>query len=78
MSGNVRFNLMHFMPYVHLPENQKDFPSLWVDFPNKFYDPERGYKLNGHENSLRRRHQSRPSSESSSARPTPESACHLP
>ena len=45
MSGNVRFNFMHFMPYVHLPENHKEFPSLWVDFPNKYYDPERGHKL---------------------------------
>jgi alkanesulfonate monooxygenase SsuD/methylene tetrahydromethanopterin reductase-like flavin-dependent oxidoreductase (luciferase family) len=45
MSGNVRFNFMHFMPYVHLPENHKEFPSLWVDFPNKYYDPERGHQL---------------------------------
>lgn len=45
MSGNVRFNLMHFMPYVHLPENHKEFHSLWVDFPNKYYDPKRGHKL---------------------------------
>ena len=45
MSGNVRFNLMHFMPYVHLPENHKGFHSLWVDFPNKYYDPKRGCEL---------------------------------
>ena len=45
MSGAVRFDFMHFMPYIHLPENQKDFPSLWVDFPNKFYDPKRGVEL---------------------------------
>jgi alkanesulfonate monooxygenase SsuD/methylene tetrahydromethanopterin reductase-like flavin-dependent oxidoreductase (luciferase family) len=45
MNGRVRFNFMHFMPYVHLPENHKEFPSLWVDFPNKYYDPERGHKL---------------------------------
>jgi alkanesulfonate monooxygenase SsuD/methylene tetrahydromethanopterin reductase-like flavin-dependent oxidoreductase (luciferase family) len=45
MSGTVRFNLMHFMPYVHLPENQKDYKSLWVDFPNKYYDAELGHKL---------------------------------
>ena len=42
MSGNVRFDFMHFMPYVHLPENHKDFKSLWVDFPNKYYDPGKG------------------------------------
>jgi alkanesulfonate monooxygenase SsuD/methylene tetrahydromethanopterin reductase-like flavin-dependent oxidoreductase (luciferase family) len=45
MSGTVRFDFMHFMPYVHLPENHKDYKSLWVDFPNKYYDPERGYEL---------------------------------
>ena len=41
----LRFNAMHFMPYVHLPEHHKQFKSTWVDFPNKFYDPERGYEL---------------------------------
>ena len=45
MSGNVRFNFMHFLPYVHLPENHKEFKSLWVDFPNKYYDPKRGHEL---------------------------------
>ena len=39
MSGTVRFDFMHFMPYVHLPKNHKDYKSLWVDFPNKYYDP---------------------------------------
>ena len=45
MSGTVRFDFMHFMPYVHLPENHKDFHSTWVDFPNKFYDPKKGHAL---------------------------------
>ena len=45
MSGRVRFNLMHFMPYIHLPENHKDYHSLWVDFPNKYYDAKLGHKL---------------------------------
>ena len=45
MSGTVRFDFIHFMHYVHLPENHKDFRSLWVDFPNKYFDPERGYAL---------------------------------
>ena len=45
MSGNARFNFMHFLPYVHLPENHKEFKSLWVDFSNKYYDPKRGYAL---------------------------------
>ena len=41
----LRFNAMHFMPYVHLPENHQQFKSTWVNFPNKFYDPERGHEL---------------------------------
>ena len=41
----LRFNAMHFMPYVHLPDQHKDFKSTWVNFPNKFYDPERGHEL---------------------------------
>jgi alkanesulfonate monooxygenase SsuD/methylene tetrahydromethanopterin reductase-like flavin-dependent oxidoreductase (luciferase family) len=45
MSGRARFDFIHFMHYVHLPENQKDFRSLWVDFPNKYFDPEKGYAL---------------------------------
>jgi alkanesulfonate monooxygenase SsuD/methylene tetrahydromethanopterin reductase-like flavin-dependent oxidoreductase (luciferase family) len=45
MSGNARFNFMHFLPYVHLPENHKEFKSLWVDFSNKYYDPKRGHTL---------------------------------
>ena len=45
MSGALRFNSMHFMPYVHLPENHKDYKSLWVSFPNKYYDPEKGHEL---------------------------------
>ena len=44
MAG-LRFTMMHFMPYVHLPENHKDFKTTWVSFPNKFYDPEKGYEL---------------------------------
>jgi len=45
MSGDVRFNAMFFLPYIHLPENQKDFKSLWVDFSNKYYDPVKGHEL---------------------------------
>src|SRR5438105_3544200 len=45
MSGTVRFNVMHFMPYTHLPENHKDYKTTWVNFPNAFYDPEKGYEL---------------------------------
>jgi alkanesulfonate monooxygenase SsuD/methylene tetrahydromethanopterin reductase-like flavin-dependent oxidoreductase (luciferase family) len=45
MSGTVRFDFIHFMHYVHLPENQKEFRSLWVDFPNKYFDPQLGRAL---------------------------------
>jgi len=45
MGGNVRFDFMHFMPYTRLPQNHKDYHSLWVDFPNKYYDPKEGYAL---------------------------------
>jgi len=41
----ARFNFMHFMPYVHLPKNHKDYASLWVNFPNKYYDPHKGADL---------------------------------
>lgn len=45
MGDALRFNVMHFMPYVHLPENHKNFRSTWVSFPNRFYDPEKGHVL---------------------------------
>jgi alkanesulfonate monooxygenase SsuD/methylene tetrahydromethanopterin reductase-like flavin-dependent oxidoreductase (luciferase family) len=45
MRGNARFDFMHFMPYTRLPPNHKDYHSLWVDFPNKYYDAKEGYAL---------------------------------
>ena len=45
MSDTFRFNAMHFMPYAHLPENHEDFASTWVSFPNKYYDPQKGFEL---------------------------------
>ena len=45
MPGKVRFDFIHLMHYVHLPENHKDYASLWVDFPNKYYDPKLGHAL---------------------------------
>jgi len=45
MGAALRFDVMHFMPYVHLPENHKDFKTTWVSFPNKFYDPEKAHEL---------------------------------
>lgn len=45
-AGNdFRFNFMHFMPYTQLPENHKEYKSLWVDFPNRYYDPRKGHEL---------------------------------
>ena len=45
-AGTVRFDFMQFFtPYVHLPKNQKDYKSLWVDFLNKYYDPQRATRF---------------------------------
>ena len=41
----ARFNFMHFMPYVPLPPNHKDYASTWVNFPNKYFDPRTAEKL---------------------------------
>ena len=41
----LRFNCMHFMPYAHLPENHKDYKSVWVNLSNKHYDPDKGHAL---------------------------------
>jgi alkanesulfonate monooxygenase SsuD/methylene tetrahydromethanopterin reductase-like flavin-dependent oxidoreductase (luciferase family) len=35
---NVQFNVFHFMPYAALPPNHNDYASVWVDFPNKYFD----------------------------------------
>jgi hypothetical protein len=45
MAQQLRFNCMHFMPYAHLPENHKDYKSVWVTLSNKHYDPEKGHAL---------------------------------
>jgi len=45
MRGTARFDFMHFMPYTQLPQNHKDYHSLWVDFPNKYYDAKQGHAL---------------------------------
>lgn len=42
---DLQFYTMHFMPYVYLPPDQKNFDSLWVDFSNKYFDPEKGHAL---------------------------------
>jgi alkanesulfonate monooxygenase SsuD/methylene tetrahydromethanopterin reductase-like flavin-dependent oxidoreductase (luciferase family) len=43
--ADLRFNFMHFMPYVHLPPNHHDYKSLWVNFPNSYYDPHKAAAL---------------------------------
>src|SRR6266478_7866091 len=42
---DLQFYSMHFMPYVHLPPDQEKYDSLWVDYSNKHYDPEKGHEL---------------------------------
>lgn len=47
-TSDLKFYFMHFMPYVHLPADYRDhdkYPSMWVDFPNKLYDPAKGNEL---------------------------------
>jgi alkanesulfonate monooxygenase SsuD/methylene tetrahydromethanopterin reductase-like flavin-dependent oxidoreductase (luciferase family) len=42
---DLQFYTMHFMPYTALPADHKKYDSLWVDFSNKFFDPEKGHEL---------------------------------
>jgi len=44
MSGAVRFDFMHFMPYPHLPEITR-LSFAVGGFPNKHYDPKKGAEL---------------------------------
>ena len=37
-----KFYAIHFMPYADLPEDVDQYPSTWVDFPNKHFNPENG------------------------------------
>ncbi len=41
----AEFHYFHFFPYTNLPSDHKDRPSLWVDFPNRYYDPRVGNEL---------------------------------
>lgn len=41
---DTEFMAWHFMPYYDLPENIDDYESLWVDFPNKYFDPKKGHE----------------------------------
>ncbi len=42
---DTKFYAWHFMPYTELPRNIDEFESLWVDFPNKYFDPKVGREL---------------------------------
>jgi alkanesulfonate monooxygenase SsuD/methylene tetrahydromethanopterin reductase-like flavin-dependent oxidoreductase (luciferase family) len=41
----AEFHFFHFFPYTHLPPDQKEQASLWVDYPNSHYDPQVGHDL---------------------------------
>ncbi|HYA34458.1 MAG TPA: LLM class flavin-dependent oxidoreductase, partial [Candidatus Binataceae bacterium] len=42
----MKFTWFHLMPYRFLPEDFKDkYRSVWVDIPQKLYDPKLGHRL---------------------------------
>ncbi len=44
----MQFYCFHLMPWPHLPEDFADkskYPSAWVTFSNRYYDPEQGQQL---------------------------------
>ena len=44
----MRFYNFHLMPWPDLPPDYADidkYPSAWVTFSNKYYDPEKGHTL---------------------------------
>lgn len=43
--ADLEFYFAHFMPYTDIPPDHKRYDSLWVNFPNSFYDPVRGHEL---------------------------------
>jgi alkanesulfonate monooxygenase SsuD/methylene tetrahydromethanopterin reductase-like flavin-dependent oxidoreductase (luciferase family) len=45
MSTDPEFYFAHFMPYPDLVADHEDYQSLWVEYPNRFYDPQRGHEL---------------------------------
>lgn len=42
---DLQFYFMHFMPYADLPPDHEQYESVWVDFPNRFYDPHKGHEF---------------------------------
>src|SRR5438552_15419539 len=44
--GPMKFSWFHLMPYRWLPPDFRDrYRSIWVDIPNRLYDPVRGHQL---------------------------------
>jgi len=42
----MRFSWFHLMPYRWLPADFRErYHGVWVDVPNRLYDPERGHEL---------------------------------
>jgi len=42
----MKFSWFHLMPYRYLPADFRErYHSVWVDVPNRLYDPERGHDL---------------------------------
>ncbi len=42
----MRFHFFHLMPYGAVDqEAAKEHGAVWIDFPNKYYDPKEGFKL---------------------------------
>ncbi len=39
---DLQFYFFHFMPYSDYPEDHESYPSTWVDFPNRHFDPAKG------------------------------------
>ena len=45
MTQQIRFNCMHFMPYVHLPENHKDYQIALGQLLQQVLRPREGHEL---------------------------------
>ncbi len=42
----MKFSWFHLMPYRWLPADFRErYHGVWVDVPNRLYDPERGHQL---------------------------------
>ena len=42
----MKLCFFHLMPYQDLPDSfEKDYHSVWVDAPNRLFDPEKGHHM---------------------------------